>query len=360
MATPPIWEPSFGPPIPGITDSDDAATAVPMGTFTFPFYGVTHASPETFGVSSNGLVEFSAGNLSNVASGEAARTGAPKIAALWADLNPSIIEAVDRGQVYENVFNDDADPAIDRVVFTWDSAFFGCEKSPTCRALAQIQLFDNGKIVFGYNGVLTNQGFDNYGAEPLMPVIAQGGFVKPPLGFVPEPAGIDYSEAVPFVGGSLIFENFFSTPTRFDLDQNNLVFEPVPGGYQVTSTVPFARVPEAGGAATKVDKKKPKAKLKAGGAKLDKVLSSGLKVQLKCNEACFAEIKVGVKSPKIKNAGTAVAELSKSGKRSVTIDLNAAARDKLAHAGSAKFNVSAVVFDEAGNKSKAKVTVKAK
>lgn len=136
-ATPPIWEPSFGSTVPGITDADDAATAIPLGTFSFPFYGTTHTGADTFGVSSNGLVEFSAGNTDNVPSGNDARKGAPKIAALWADLNPSN-PGVDGGSVFVNTFNDDGDPAIDRVVFTWDSVFFGCESSPTCRARAQI------------------------------------------------------------------------------------------------------------------------------------------------------------------------------------------------------------------------------
>jgi hypothetical protein len=357
-ATPPIWEPNFGPAIPVISEVDDSKTTVPMGTFSFPFYGVTHAAPETFGVSSNGLIEFGAGNTDNIASGEDARTGGAKIAALWADLNPSIVE-VDGGAVYGNGFNDDGDPAIDRFVFTWDAVFFGCEEFvTTCRALAQVQLFDTGKIVFGYNGVLTNQAVDSYGGAPIAPTIAQGGFVKPPVGFIPPPPGVDFSEMVPFLGGNLIMEIFNSEPISFDLDQNNLVFEPSGAGFQVTSTVPFNKPSEA--PAEAVDKKKPKAKLKGGKQDLDKVLSSGLKLQLNCNEACFADVTVAGKSPKVKKAGKGSAELGKKGKRSFTVKLNKAAHDALARASSATFKVTATVFDEAGNKTKVKSTVKAK
>jgi hypothetical protein len=361
-AAPPIWEPNFGAEVPIISVGDDSATEIEIGTFAFPFYGVTHTGAEKFGVSSNGLIQFGPGNTDNTPTGEEARTGSPKIAALWADLNPAIIEAVDRGAVYSNTFNEDGDPAVDRVVFTWDSAFFGCEKSPSCRALVQVQLFESGRIVFGYNGVLTNQAFDNYGGggEGLMPVLAQGGFVKPP-GFVPLPPGLDYSEAVPFTGGGLIFESFESTPVRFDLDQNNLVFDPSGAGYQVSSTVPFSRLPGAGAAASTEDKKAPKAGLKkAGKQDLDKVLASGLKLQLNCNEACFAEISASVKSPKVKKAGSGVGELSKSGKGKVVVTLNKAAKTALAKVSKATFKLTAVVFDEAGNKKKVKATVTAK
>jgi hypothetical protein len=357
MATPPIWEPSFGAPVVGITDSDDAATTIPIGTFAFPFYGVTHTGAETFGVSSNGLIQFGAGNPDNFPTGNDARVGAPKIAALWADLNPSN-PGVDHGQVYMNTFNDDGDPAIDRVVFTWDSALFGCETLPTCRALAQVQLFESGRVVFGYNGVLTNQATDDYG-QPLMPVLARGGFAAPP-GFVPEPPGVDFSEAVPFTGGDLIFELFYSRPDHFDLDQNNLVFNPVGAGYQVTSTVPFNRLPEAGAPATTKDTRAPKAGVKAGKQSLDKIIAKGMKLKVSCNEACFAEVNVAAKSPKLKKAGSAVAELSKAGKRSVTVGLNRAARDALAGVSKAKFKVTVTVFDEAGNRSHVTKTVTAK
>ncbi len=242
-AAPPIWESSVGAPIAAITNSDDAATTVPMGTFSFPFYGVTHTGAETFGVSSNGVVTFGAGDPSNTPNANDARTGLPRIAALWADLNPATVPPnPDGGTVSMNTFNDDGDAAVDRVVFTWDSVFFGCETAPfntTCRARAQIQLLETGRIVFGYDGVLTNQARDNYGSSngTLMPVIAKGGFTAPP-GFVPNPTGIDYSAQVPFTGGNLIFEHFTGVPVHFDLDQSNLIFVPVGAdAYSVSSPV---------------------------------------------------------------------------------------------------------------------------
>jgi uncharacterized repeat protein (TIGR01451 family) len=242
-ATPPIWESNIGAPIAGITDQDDAATTIPLGSFSFPFYGSIYTGAQTFGVSSNGLVELNPappGNDDNTPSGADAMTGPPKIAALWADFDPSIT-GTDHGQVYMNTFNDDSDPAIDRVVFTWDSQFFGCETLPTCKATAQVQLFESGKVVLGYNGVLTNQANDQccFGS-PIQPTFSAGGPPLPTTGPFPNPPGTDFSEVVPFTAGTLNFESFNGIPIHFDLDQSDLVFTPGPNGYKVTSPVDIA------------------------------------------------------------------------------------------------------------------------
>src|SRR4051794_11355031 len=88
-ATPPIWEPSFGPEIPGLA-ADDVSEEVEIPTFTMPFYGVTRGGAEKFSISSNGYVQFGGGKAtSNSPSGEAARTELPKVGPLWTDLNPT-------------------------------------------------------------------------------------------------------------------------------------------------------------------------------------------------------------------------------------------------------------------------------
>ena len=241
-ATPPIWESNVGAPIAGITDQDDAATTIPLGSFSFPFFGTIYTGAQTFGVSSNGLIELNPtppGNDSNSPSGFSAGQGPPKIAALWADFNLKI-GPPDFGQVYMNTFNDDSDPAVDRVVFTWDGQFFGCETLPTCRGLVQVQLFESGKVVLGYNGVLTNQANDQYGGTPIPPTFAAGGPPPPTTGPPFNPPGTDFSEVVPFTASPLTFETFSGTPIHFDLDQSDLVFTPTPQGYKVTSPVDIA------------------------------------------------------------------------------------------------------------------------
>src|SRR5215213_2631733 len=174
-AAPPIWEPAIGAPVPVVTDGDDVAAEVPMESFAFPFYGFTHTGAEKIGVSSNGLLTFNTANTDNTPTGVEAREKEPKIAALWADFNPSKPEAPapDSGSVYVNAINDNGDATIDRMVFTWDSAFFGCEKQPTCRARAQVQLLSSGRIIFGYDGVLTNQAVDDFGNQTIMPLLAK-------------------------------------------------------------------------------------------------------------------------------------------------------------------------------------------
>jgi hypothetical protein len=364
FATPPIWENSLGAPIASITDSDDAATKLPMGTFTFPFYGVTHKEPETLGVSSNGLLEFNAEDTANVPSALKAEAGEPKLAALWTDFNPSNLPP-DQGTVWMNSFNDDSNPDVDRLVFTWDSAFFGCENQPGCRGLVQVQLFDTGRIIFGYNGVLTSQP-PAISLAAMMPVLAKGG-VKPAPGFEVAPPGTDYSQTVPFDGGGLIFEEFNGTPTHFDLDQNNLIFDPNgPDSYHVTSSVPFGRIAQAGPSAPPLangatnDGTAPKVGLSVAKASLAKVLAKGLKLQLSCNEACFSEVTVSSKSPKLKTAGSSSVEIAQAGEGAVTVKLNRSAHLALGHASKAVLKVSANTFDESGNKRTTTKTVTVK
>ena len=242
-AAPPIWESNVGAPIAGPSDEDDGTATVAMGTFSFPFYGVTHTGAETFGISTNGLIQIGVANDDFSPTGNDARTGLPKIAALWADMNASPGPPdPDGGTVSMNTFNDDGDAAIDRMVFTWNVVLFGCTAVPlnaTCRANVQVQLLETGRIIFAYDGVLTNQARDDH-AGPLMPVIAKGGFTPPP-GFAPDPTGIDYSEQVPFTGGDLIFEDFQGQPVHFDLDQSNLIFNPSDASsYSVSSPVDIA------------------------------------------------------------------------------------------------------------------------
>lgn len=464
-AAPPIWESEYGAPIAGITEGDDEATEIPLGSFSFPFYGTTYTGADTFGVSSNGLIELDAKSENNIPESEFARTGPPKIAALWADLYLVSLPP-DQGTAWMNTFNEDGDPAIDRVVFTWDGAFFGCVNRPSCRALVQVQLFDSGRIVFGYNGVLTNQALDNYGEPGLMPLVTKGGFVPPPeANFVQPPPGIDYSESVPFEGGDLIFEQFSGTPVHFDLDQSNLVFDPTGAdSYRVTSPVDIgvtatgkkasiaagetvtytakvgndgsqtaanvslldtlpkgaavtsvkagqgsctgkgpvscslgtlaagatatvtikAKLSEVGAAVNRIDvatttpgdgrgnntaevatnvgkdNVAPKVKLKIHRSSLHKLLAKGLKVRVKCSEACFAQLKLGSKSPKLKKAGGATAEMGRAARRTVTVKLNRAAHRALAGAHGAVLELKAVVVDEAGNRRTVKKTVRAK
>lgn len=363
-ATPPIWESSFGSLIPTVTDGDDVAVEVPMGSFSFPFYGSTHTGAETIGVSSNGLLVFNGENSDNTPTGLEAESGLPKIAALWADFNPSNLPP-DQGSVWMNTFNEDSDPAVDRVVFTWESQFFGCENVPGCSALVQVQLLETGRIVFGYNGVLTGQP-PTRSVSPIMPVIAKGGVVPAP-GFEFPPAGTDFSETVPFDGGDLIFEEFNGTPIHFDLDQNNLIFEPkTADSYQVTSSNPFIR-PKAGGVAVPTsppvklaDTSPPAVKLSVAKRSLEKVLAKGLALQVQCNEACFSEITVSSKSPKVKSVGSASVEIESAGKGKVTVAVNRAAAKVLGRASKTSLMVTATTFDEAGNKRVTSKKVKVK
>ena len=63
--------------------------------------------------------------------------------------------------MYINRFNDDADAAIDRIVITFATSLAQCVNSD-CSVLVQVQLLENGTIIFGYNGIdLVNPGDTN-------------------------------------------------------------------------------------------------------------------------------------------------------------------------------------------------------
>src|SRR5205823_6295700 len=73
---------------------------------------------------------------------------------------------------------------------------------------------------------------------------------------------------------------------------------------------------------------------------LGKVLSKGLKVEVNCNEACFADLGLATKLPKPKkltSVGKASVELDSAGSRKVRIKIDGTARRRLSDAKKAKF-----------------------
>jgi hypothetical protein len=123
---------------------------------------VTTRVRETFGVSSNGWSQLGPGNTDNTPSGKGAREGSPKIAALWA-ISTLLSSASTREASLPTLSTTTGDPEVDRVVFTWDTAFLRLREQTGLPRRAQIQLFESGRIVFGYDGVLTSQAVDDYG-----------------------------------------------------------------------------------------------------------------------------------------------------------------------------------------------------
>lgn len=172
----------------------------------------------------------------------------------WGDLSPEDVTDPATEGVFFNQFNDDADPDIDRWVFTWSAV---PEFSNTGPNTFQVQLFEDGCIVFGYAHMtpLPDEGHYHCKLVGLTP----GGNVA-------DPGEHDYSSALPFDTGveATVYEHFTDPvgscscvefPPEggniFDLEESNLVFCPNgAGGWSVgTSLSPGALSvsPRAGG-----------------------------------------------------------------------------------------------------------------
>jgi hypothetical protein len=227
QAAPLLWESSFGSDL-GLTDDSTALWS--FGTMSFSFAGTTYTGASVLAVSSNGFISLGGDNDDDCCSGNAGElTGDvfARIAPLWADVDPST-----SGAVYLNSFNDDVDAAIDRIVVTWDTVLYDNGLPVTF----QLQLLENGTIIFGYDGLDLAGGFDD---DTLIGLSPAGG--------VADPGSTDLSSGTPFSTGAepTIYELFTGSPPAIDIDQSNLVFTPNgQGGWIVNAEL--NAVPEAG------------------------------------------------------------------------------------------------------------------
>lgn len=184
-----------------LSDCDDCfhARTIP---FAFPYYGKN----ETLAyVSTNGYITFGEGDLTYTES-VSAFSSMPRISAFFDDLY---------GRNTGAVFVNDRLPG--RFVVTYDRVqHFSFGGSNTL----QIQLFQDGRIVFAYKGITALDTGSITGITPG----AGSAFVH-----------VNYSEQrnITLPAGTAIYEYF--TPTNlFDLDYGFVIFTPRPeGGYRV-------------------------------------------------------------------------------------------------------------------------------
>ena len=149
IAIPPIWEPSFGAELVALTTEDDATTSVAL-SFNFPYEGTDYT---TVYVGTNGCVQLgSLGDDSDIDYDhwqyfeEFIDDSAPELCPLNTDLDLSTT-----GTIHFNDFGDHA-------VITWNEV--GTNNEETHLSSFQLQLWNTGRIVFGYNGILDGAGED--------------------------------------------------------------------------------------------------------------------------------------------------------------------------------------------------------
>jgi hypothetical protein len=215
-AEPLIWEADLGTELIPLTGEDDEAVYTLM-SFSFPFGGSSYSS---LYVGTNGAVGLGGlGEAGSYPSGdEFSDTTAAMIAPFWSDMSLASI-----GKVYGKLF------AGDKAVFTWDG--IGTYENDTLPYTFQLQMYNDGKIIFGYNGIPS---LDSLDIDTDVHVgLTQGGGVTVP----PE---VDYSADAPFFSGDTVIE-LFEVDSVFDLDQKNVIFTPqAGGGYLVTVPEPCA------------------------------------------------------------------------------------------------------------------------
>ncbi|UCC56129.1 MAG: hypothetical protein JSU75_12530 [Gammaproteobacteria bacterium] len=238
---PPVWESGIGVPsnavgpffnLLGLDDADDATMGLTFGAleFSFPFNGVTYTGNDLLFISSNGFISLGGDNGSgcfdNDCSGDPQQLVGelfPRIVPLWTDLDP---EAAG-GEIYVNSFNDDADPESDRIVITFATGFFDCINEE-CSALVQVQLEEDGTIIFGYNGIRQT----NSQTSDILVGVS-------PANSATDPGSTNFNAAPSINSGTepTVYELFLAaSPPPIDLDGGNVVFEPNgQGGYVVTT-----------------------------------------------------------------------------------------------------------------------------
>jgi hypothetical protein len=213
LADPAIWESDFGFALSDLTGEDDEIEMVTL-SFDFAYAGMDYTEIH---VGTNGSVGLgSEGDADTYPSGnQFINTNAPVIAPFWSDL--------DDGTIYFNDFGD-------RAVFTWDR--IGSYEDDSTSNTFQIQLFDTGRIVFGYNGIEDNNS-DNFDTDIHI------GLTEGNLDVFPDE--VDYSAGFSTFENSIL-ELFGYDDEDFDLDQSNIIFTPNVGapGYNVTVPAPGA------------------------------------------------------------------------------------------------------------------------
>jgi hypothetical protein len=202
-AVPLIWEPVFGGPVVG---GDDAVASVAFG-FSFPYAGGTFASGE---VSTNGFISLGGSNGAGCCDADIAGflAGSGRISPAWYD------------QVTTVFLNTTVSG---RAVLTW----MGPEFSNTTSNTYQVQIFDTGRIIYGYDVLtpLEEVGHRHHGLTGLTSGLGAS-----------DPGEIDFSSDLPLIAGNTVYEFFARGPNgasggsgidTFDLAGTNICFNPL-------------------------------------------------------------------------------------------------------------------------------------
>ena len=221
-----MWESNFGTAFaPAVDDGTYPAT---FG-FSFGFLGASYTTGE---VSTNGFLSLGGSNGHGCCQADVAAflAGSPRIAPAWVDFV---------GNVFLNT------SVANRAVFTWR----GSEFSNTTLSTFQVQLFSDGRIIFGYDNLAPLADTNGSLHNSLIGVTGGRGSA--------DPGEIHFNTALPLnSGGTGTVYEFFPRAVvggadTWNVSQSNICFTPngnagwtVTGGPTGCGDVAPAAVPE--------------------------------------------------------------------------------------------------------------------
>lgn len=253
IAQPPLWQDNFGDELTDLTGEDDDQQAINL-PFPFPFNGSVFNMAY---VGTNGCIQL--GGLGK--DGEIDYDYWRHMEDFLSDSDPDnplicpFDTDLDLTQIGTIYYNNSGNP----LIITWDGV--GTNENELIPVTFQILLYQDGRIVFNYNGLLVGGDFITDLDEGIVSGITPSDFPFDGEPIVPgDPGPVDLNQG-PFTFGSTVYErwcydeanscgtdgNDTGLPgpvnTAFDLDSCSISFTPVGNGFNIiTSCNEFVKV----------------------------------------------------------------------------------------------------------------------
>jgi len=256
QAQPPLWQNDFGDELTDLSSCDDCAQSI---VFPFPilFNGTIYNMAD---VSTNGCIHLNGlglagttdyrywSNMEDFLSDSDPDN--PNICPFDTDLNTE-----DLGTIY---YNNSGNP----LIITWDGV--GSNQNTAIPSTFQILLFQNGRIVFNYNGIMVGGNIIEDLANGIVSGVTPSDFPYNSEDFVPgDPGPVDLNQG-PFTFGSTVYERWCydqanscgvggtdtglpgPVNTAFDLDFWSICYSPNADGFSITSAFEGAAFDDCG------------------------------------------------------------------------------------------------------------------
>jgi len=247
QAQPPLWEPDFGTELATVSNCDDCEEAIAL-PFPFPFNGSTFNMAY---VGSNGCIQLGGLGLDD----EIDNGYWQEMEEFLSDSDPDnplicpFETDLDLDEIGNIFYNDSGNP----LIITWDGV--GTFANKFIPSTFQVLLYQDGRIVFNYNGMMVGGNFIADLDEGIVSGITPSDlpfFPGDPPTIPSDPGPVDLNQG-PFNFGSTVYERWCfdmanscgvdgtntglpgPINTAFDLDFWSICFAPSGGVFGITS-----------------------------------------------------------------------------------------------------------------------------